>query len=897
MTSEVYRESCCRGGTDCLPCSDACKRGERRSRTDQERSQKGPTMRKLQSEIERFRVAGILSASILFLFPVAATAANLVSVAVNPTNIVGGSTLEVTISLDSAAPPGGAFVTLTSSPAGIVDVPSFSIAEGSTSNSVVLLPTGAVTTATTVTIQGSYGGVNKTATVTVTPRVPVRGVAGDLWADVILGKPDFGEIVPNEVTGGALFVPAGTIVDRSATPNRIYVYDGGNSRVLGFDHLGTCAGGTKVGQNCTANSDCPGSTCAVVEGRGADLVLGQPSFSTSACNGDGAFQRFPTRAPASATTLCTMQEDQISVAEWIPIGNMFVDGGGNLYVPDSANNRVLRYNSPFTTDRIADDVWGQADFTGNNCNRGASLPDAQSTCFPTGVALDSGGNLWVADFQNNRVLRFPYDSGTGSPGHTADLVLGQPDFVSKGVAGYGLNQMGYPNAVRIDSAGSVYVADSHYAAEDPGRVLIFAPPLSSGMAATGTLPYPFNVPTGLEVDPAGGIWVNDTNNSQLLLFVGGMLQKVLFTDEADSTGQRHAGCVGDRGPFTFPDGIETVDSWNMQLSRGSTGIGGDGNVFAYGFNDEVWRFPGPIPTPTPLLAHSADARLFNPYQQWIGNEVGLGGLSSPSGIAVAADQLIVADGGRLLFWNHPPNFTNGQTADGYVGVTDPRYQSPWQKFGRIREDGNSHLWANWVDQIRVYSVPLHTGDTPFESIGPTLPVLGGGSLTWDYVSLDIGGIAPVGAGDKVWIADPNNNRVFRIGGALTSPVVDIVLGQTSASGTQCNQGRGETDSAPSGDSLCKPGAVRLDPQGNLYVADDAAEVTGNFRLLEYDASLFPDSPASALFAIPASRVFGTGGSFTTRGCQGQEICTTLFEPAFTSHGQQVVGGEACHEAR
>src|ERR1019366_1502506 len=143
----------------------------------------------------------------------------------------------------------------------------------------------------------------------------------------------------------------------------------------------------------------------------------------------------------------------------------------------------------------------------------------------------------------------------------------------------------------------------------------------------------------------------------------------------------------------------------------------------------------------------------------------------------------------------------------------------------------------------------------------------------------------------------NNNSVFRIGGALTSPVVDIVLGQTSASGTQCNQGRGETDSAPSGDSLCKPGAVRLDPQGNLYVADDAAEVTGNFRLLEYDASLFPDSPASALFAIPASRVFGTGGSFTTRGCQGQEICTTLFEPAFTSDGQMVVGGNAYQSPR
>lgn len=33
------------------------------------------------------------------------------------------------------------------------------------------------------------------------------------------------------------------------------------------------------------------------------------------------------------------------------------------------NHRVLNYNSPFTTDTIADEVWGQADFFGNLCNR------------------------------------------------------------------------------------------------------------------------------------------------------------------------------------------------------------------------------------------------------------------------------------------------------------------------------------------------------------------------------------------------------------------------------------------------------------------------------------------------------------------------------------------------
>jgi hypothetical protein len=52
-----------------------------------------------------------------------------------------------------------------------------------------------------VTIEASYGGVIKTATLTVMPREPVRGVAGDLWADIILGKPAFSEVTPNQVTG------------------------------------------------------------------------------------------------------------------------------------------------------------------------------------------------------------------------------------------------------------------------------------------------------------------------------------------------------------------------------------------------------------------------------------------------------------------------------------------------------------------------------------------------------------------------------------------------------------------------------------------------------------------------------------------------------------------------
>ena len=132
---------------------------------------------------------------------------------------------------------------------------------------------------------------------------PARGQYGDGWADVILGQSDFSQITPNEVVANRIFNPAGLTVDRSVRPNRIYIYDGGNSRVLGLSHLGACVGGVKLGQACTTNSDCPASSCAIDETRGADLVLGQSDFNHSGCNGDSGFQAYPDVPPASATTL------------------------------------------------------------------------------------------------------------------------------------------------------------------------------------------------------------------------------------------------------------------------------------------------------------------------------------------------------------------------------------------------------------------------------------------------------------------------------------------------------------------------------------------------------------------------------------------------------------------
>jgi DNA-binding beta-propeller fold protein YncE len=170
------------------------------------------------------------------------------------------------------------------------------------------------------------------------------------------------------------------------TPNRVYVADTANSRVLGWSNIS-----------------------AFTTHAAADIVIGQPNAYTVGCNSGGL----------SATSLCK------------PQGVAVDETTGNLYVADTKNQRVLFYISPFTTDTVADDVFGQyGSFNTNICND--SGLSANTFCTPAGVAVDSAGNLYVADYSNNRVLEFNTpEKVTGTPGSgdtTSDLVFGQSSF-------------------------------------------------------------------------------------------------------------------------------------------------------------------------------------------------------------------------------------------------------------------------------------------------------------------------------------------------------------------------------------------------------------------------------------------------------------------------------------
>jgi Carboxypeptidase regulatory-like domain len=690
-----------------------------------------------------------------------------------------------------------------------------------------------------------------------------HGFIDDWRADVVLGQPDFYQITPNEVTANHVFNPGGVLVDRTVQPNRIYLLDAGNSRILGFSALGVCSAGPQAAQACTANSDCPESSCQLQPDRPADLVIGQPDFNSSKCNGDSSFDQYPDLPMAGPDSLCSIRAEQVSPLEAGSSATMAVDGEGNLYVNDQFNNRVLRFNDPFNQDSHADAVWGQANFSGMHCNRGAGYDrqtSADSLCLGPkpntgdekgGVALDAHGDLWVSDTNNNRVMRFPWEAETGAPASVADLVLGQPDFTSV-AGGAALNQMHKPSAVRLNSQGVVYVVDSLNR-----RVLVFEPPYTSGMPASRTLPGQFDYPVGIEIGLNDEIWINDMDRGQVVRFVDET------PDLSISTGEGNSGGIG---------------------------IDQDGDIFVSVSGDRQEAYLIHAPTFEQVSTFLKRDQTFN--------KTGESGLAaSNGGLEVSDTQLIYSDGGRLLFWNQPDGLVDYQPADGLVGQPDFSTNPRWSdKFARMRIDAeNQRLWVIHGDQIEAYLLPLMNGALPDRVLASPLPLLGGGEFNWgsstDNNNLVTGGIAiQPNCADCLWIAEENANRAFRIRNAYDQPFVDVVLGQLSPLENQCNMGRGL--SSPGRETLCHPGGLEFDAAGNLFLADHNLEYDGNWRLLEWDTAALPvPTGGQAMFAIPADRVFGRNGSFTDPYCQPyfiDPLCAP-FEPAFDPQGRMGLG--------
>ncbi|MCX6631587.1 MAG: hypothetical protein NTW28_28580, partial [Candidatus Solibacter sp.] len=213
--------------------------------------------------------------------------------------------------------------------------------------------------------------------------------------------------------------------------------------------------------------------------------------------------------PDLATALCNYPNGDINQPTQSslcrPIG-LLVDNTGNLYVADSNNGRVLRFPTPFSHQGNQ-----QADLVLGKSNFFTPFitdATARNMYVPYGLAFAGTSGLLVSDQQLNRVLFFPFTNGTFSAadnGTAATKVFGQPDFTSSAASTSDTGMAG-PHHLSSDTDGRPYVVDS-----GNGRVLIFdsiSNTPSTGAHASFVLPAAN--PEGIFVNQnTGEIWVTD----------------------------------------------------------------------------------------------------------------------------------------------------------------------------------------------------------------------------------------------------------------------------------------------------------------------------------------------------------------------------------------------------
>ena len=470
------------------------------------------------------------------------------------------------------------------------------------------------------------------------------------------------------------------------------------------------------------------------------------------------------------------------------------DSKNNLWVADTGNNRIVEFNEKgeflqtFGTNVNKTKVEASGSeaeknlctaASGNVCQAATAGSLAGQLKEPKGIALTSGGNIWVADTGNSRIQKF---------GPTGNMLNNNSGLGSEP------GKLKEPVAITVAPDGSIWVADSgNDRIEQWNSSLTFV----RAVGKLGSGGGEFSYPSGIEADPNGAIWVADRKNNRVEEFDDQGNYLATFGSKGSGSGQfgnltgitvvTMGITVDAKGSVLVTDPVNTRFERfaipGFPVNSSSIGSLGSGNG----------QFIEPVDVAADNIGNlwvldSEQNRLqeFDATGKWLRNAGAAGSsagkLSLPRSLATdSKNNLWVADTGnnRIVEFNEKGEFL--QTFGTNVNKT---------KVEAAGTEAEKNLCT--------------------AASGNVCQAATAGSATGQLKSPK--GIA-VTSGGNLWVADTGNSRIQKFG----------------PGGNPINllNGNGTT-----GGLMKEPAAITVAPDGSIWVAD-----TGNNRIEQWNSSL------------------------------------------------------------
>jgi trimeric autotransporter adhesin len=500
---------------------------------------------------------------------------------------------------------------------------------------------------------------------------------------------------------------------------------------------------------------------------------------------------------------------------------LLVDSSGNLFIADSNNNRIRKVTSSGIISTFAGN--GDADYSGDG-DRAISA----ALNFPMGLAFDLSGNLLIADSANHRIRKV---SNTGViitiAGNGSGAFSGDEDLATSAA-------LDRPTALAVDESGNLYIADS---ANQRVRKLTTDGDIDT-IAGDGTAGYsgdggqatetPLNNPVALAVDYSGTLYIADSFNFRIRKLSGGTITTF--------AGNGKAGFSGDNGPAAsaqiyMPRALAIDTSGNLLIAdyanrrvRKVTSSGTISTVAGIGgegfSGDGAQAASALLRLPSAVAVDSTGNLFIADSANYRVRKISVGGVIST--LAGTGTQGYSGDGAQAA----------AATFDGPVGVA-------------VDASGNLYI-ADYADQ-RVRKVSSGGTISTLAGTGTQGYSGDGGQATSAQLNQPWGLAAD--ASGTVYIADLMNHSIRKVtpGGVITT------VAGTGRPGFAGDGGQAALA------QLRYPAGVAVDKSGNLFIAD-----TGNSRVRKVSSAGIITTVAGIMIAGYS----GDGGSASSAQLNG-----------------------------